>query len=250
MSSTAKVLLVLGSIAGVVMLLCCGGGVYLFYKAKDMVSMSSSAPDVKQRTDEIVQIDIPTDFVPAQAFKFTVPNVMSMKWAIYKKGASDQSILMLMEMNQAGMAAKGGADAKQQRDQMLQAMRQQQGQQGGGTIKTPIHEESRESRVFTINGEKVEFDFIKGTRPVGGGAVRQVVGVFPGKEGVVMLMLLVDESEYDEAAIVKMIKSIRLPGAAAANVSEEADETATEKMPEDAEEMESETEASSEPATP
>jgi hypothetical protein len=255
MSSTTKVLLVLGSIAGLCLMLCCGGGVYLFYKAKDMVSISTSPQDVKQRTQEIVQIDVPDDFVPAQSMKFAVPNVMSMKWAIYTKGANTQSILMLMEKNQPGMAAQGGAGAKQQRDQMLQAMRQQHGQQGGGNqFNTTINEESSETREFTVNGKKIEFDFVKGTRPGNGAKARQVVGVFPGRDGIIMLMLIVDESEYDEAAVERMIQSIRLRGETASAESDESDDT-PEEMPANAEDpkaadSDGETESTSEPTAP
>ena len=253
MSSTAKVLLVLGSIAGVCLLLCCGGGAFFVYKAKDMISMTDVPQEIKQRTEEIAHVEVVDEFKPIQAMKIAVPNVMTMKWVIYAKGEKQQSILMLMEMNKAGMAVEGGAGAKRQRDEMLEAMRQQQ---GGGKFNTAIKEESTETRVFTINGEKVEFDFIKGTRPGAAGGVRQVVGVFSGKAGVVMFMLIVDESDYDETAVVKMIKSIRLPGQPAANISDEPDvsdepgEPSAEKTSDDAEEMESETESKPEPASP
>ena len=64
MSSTAKVLLVLGSIAGVCMLACCGGVAFFGFQFKDtfkaIAESSSKDPAVvKQRTQEIVHIDIP-----------------------------------------------------------------------------------------------------------------------------------------------------------------------------------------------
>jgi hypothetical protein len=217
-----------------------------------MFSISMSAPEIKQRTQEIVQIEVPEGFVPVQGVKFDVPNVMTLKYVVYTKGANTQSLLMLMEMNKAGMGAPGSADAKQQRDEMLQAMRQQQG--GGNQFNTAINEESHETREFNVNGKKIEFDFVKGTRPGTAAKARQVVGVFPSKQGVVMLMVIVNEDEYDEESIERMIKSIRLPGEPAASDAGESDESA-EKKPADAEEadgeeMENETEAKSEPATP
>lgn len=241
MSGTAKVLLVLGSIAGVGMLLCCGGGVYLFYKAKDFISISMNPTEIKQRTQEIVQIEVPEGFVPIQGVKIAIPNAMTMKYVVYSKGGNTQSIMMLMEMNKAGMDP-AGADAKKQRDEMLQALRQQ-GQQGGGNqFNTTINEESSETREFTINGKKTEFVFVKGTRPGTAVKARQVVGVFPSKEGVVMLMVIVDEDDYDEAAMERMIKSIRLPGEAAAANSAESDEPTDKKPAEDADSEEADAE--------
>jgi hypothetical protein len=105
-----------------------------------------------------------------------------------------------------------GANTKQQREQMLRAMRQQQGQQPG-QLNDELNEESSETREFTINGEKVPFEFIKGTGADHARAFRQVVGIFRVKAGTVMVMLMVPEGEYDEPAVVRMIESIRSPGA-------------------------------------
>jgi hypothetical protein len=241
MSSTSKVLIILGSIGGLCLLACCGGGAFLFYKAKDMVSFSQDPATVKKSTEEIVLIDVPAEFTPAQSMKFSMMG-MSMKWAIYSKGGSQDAMLMLMEMNQPGMAGQGGG-GKAQRDQMLQAMRQQQAQQGGaGQFNTQINEQSVKTRKFKINGETVEFDFIEGTRP-GGGGVRQVVGVFPSKGGgFVMLMLIIPEEGYDEEAIVKMIKSIRMDAGTPAGSVAEVEDDASEKSTSDTEEMQEEAE--------
>lgn len=244
MSSTSKVLIILGSIGGLCLVACCGGGAFLFYKAKDMVSFSQDAATVKKNTEEIVLIDVPADFAPAQSMKFSMMGV-SMKWAIYTKAGSNDAMLMLMEMNQPGMAAQGGAGAKQQRDQMLQAMRQQQAQQGGaGQFNTEINEQSAKSRKFKINGETVEFDFIKGTRP-NGGDVHQVVGVFPSRGGgVVMLMLIVPADGYDEEAIVTMIKSIRMDASTPAGSVTEVEGDDAEKTAEESEDMKEDAEKS------
>jgi hypothetical protein len=212
MSSTAKVLLILGSIAGVFLLLCCGGGIFVYMKTKDAIqnfaqNFTTTDPDeIRDRTADIVHIDIPEEFPPVRAFDFFV-----MKQILYGK-ESGGSMVMIMEMDQRMQGGQGAAGIKQQRQQMLRQLRQQQQGQNAGNLNTELDEESSETREFTINGEKVPFEFIKGTSPNGGVPTRQVVGIFAGQNGTVLLMVMVPESEYHEEAIVKMIESIRLPG--------------------------------------
>jgi len=248
MSSTAKVLLVLGSIAGVCLLICCGGAVFMGFKFRDTIKAVADATSndpavVKQRTQEVVEIEIPEEFKPVATWGMPL-GAFSMRQFIYQPPGNPNSVLVIMETNQP---LAPGQDAKQQREAMQQGMRQ--GQQMGSI---DMQEESRETRQFTINGEEVPFEFIKGKAH--GVAAHKIVGIFPGKQGTVMLILMVADSDYDEEKIVNMIKSIRIPGNAAGGAmgtaTDEPDESATEKMSDDAEEKEGETEASSEPATP
>lgn len=208
MSSTAKVLIILGSIAGVSLLVCCGGVAFFYWKFQDAIShfaenfTTTNPQEIRDRTANIVRIDIPEEFPPIQAFDWFV-----IKQVVYGNQQKN-SILMIMEMSPQMLGGADAGNAKQQRDAMLQQLKQQQGQQPG--MNTDFKEESSETREFTIDGEKVPFEFIKGTGQ-GGAPTRQVVGVFKGREGLVMLMLIVRESDFDEAAVVRMIESIRLP---------------------------------------
>jgi hypothetical protein len=213
MSSTSKVLLILGSIAGVCLLACCGSGIFVYFKAKDafqniaqnLQNMTTSDPEeIRERTADIVHIDIPEEFPPLRAFDFFL-----MKQILYGKEGSG-SMVMIMEINERMQGGQGAAGMKQQREQMLRQLRQQQQAQNAGNPNTEITEESSETREFTINGEKVPFEFIKG-RGANGVPTRQVVGMFAGRTGTIMLMIMTPESDYHEEAIVKMIESIRLP---------------------------------------
>src|SRR5262245_23479089 len=189
MSSTGKVLLILGSIAGVCLLACCGGGIFVYFKVKEAIpnlqnlaqNLTTSDPEeIRQRTADIVHIDIPEEFPPVRAFDFFV-----MKWVLYGK-ESGGPVVMIMEMGQQMQG--GGASLKQQREQMLRQMRQQQAQQGGN-LNTEMTEESSETREFTINGEKVPFEFIKGT--ANGVPARQIAGIFAGPNGTILIMVMV-----------------------------------------------------------
>lgn len=138
---------------------------------------------------------------------------------IYGKPGS-QSMIMIIEINEAAQGRQG-TDLKEQRRQILRSMRQQQqGQPGGqpGNVNAEMDEESSETREFTVDGQKVPFEFIKGNS--GGTPTRQVVGILPGRQGMVMVMAMIPESDYDEELIVKMIQSIRLPAEEADDESE------------------------------
>lgn len=211
MSSTAKVLIVLGSIAGLGLVVCCGGLAFVGWKFQDVAKKfaanltTNDPPEIRARTARIVHIDIPDEFPPMLAI-----DLMFMKEILY--GTPDKPnrpMLIIVEIDKNFLGQQGGANAKQQRQEILRQMKQQ-GQQSAN-MNTDINEESSETREFTINGEKVPFEFIKGTAAHGGVPTRQVVGVFQGRGGMVMLMLMVPESDYDEAAVVGMLESIRLP---------------------------------------
>lgn len=207
MGSTAKVLIILGSIFGVCLLACCGGVAFFAYRAKDVFkgiaeSMSNDPAIVRQRTGEIIHIEIPDEFVPMATFGMPM-GVVSMKSVMYQRKGNPNSLLMISETNQP---MPPGQDPRQHREAMLKGMRQ--GQQMGNL---DISAEKSEEREFTINGEKVPFEFIKGSAH--GVPSRKVTGIFAGRNGTVMFILVVAESEYDEDAVVKMIGSIRFPTA-------------------------------------
>ncbi|HEY3968452.1 MAG TPA: hypothetical protein VGM05_28145 [Planctomycetaceae bacterium] len=202
-SSGSKVLLILGTIAGLGLVVCCGGAGFLYYKFKDAISVTKDPVEVKKQTEELVTIEIPSTFTPLASTRVATP-VVNMKMIMYQSGAGNEDAMVLMEMSAPG------ADPKQMRDQMLQQMRTQQAQ--GSGFNSQINAQSKETRKFKINGDDVEFDFIKGTRGSDPTVYRQIVGVFQGRNGFILLMLMIRDSDYDEEAVLKMIKSIRVPG--------------------------------------
>src|SRR5207245_1533410 len=128
---------------------------------KNIAKSVSTDPVVnKQRAEKIAHVDVPEGFAPAQSMEMDIMG-FDMKWVIYRRNGNPNAMLMIMESTQPMQGVQGAAGAKQQREQILRSIRQQQaGQQGG--MNTEINEESSETREFTINGEKVPFEFIKG----------------------------------------------------------------------------------------
>ena len=118
-----------------------------------------------------------------------------MQMAVFSPDQTNQSrMLMLMQMKM-----EGANEA-----QMEQQMKMQASQQG---MNQDITVESSETRTFTIDGQEQDFVFAVGTNRAGD-TVHQVTGVFPGKDGTAMLMLMEDDAHWDEAAVEKMIESI------------------------------------------
>jgi hypothetical protein len=200
MSTTTKMLLIFGGIGGVLMLACCGGVAYIGVRGAAFLQQSFSEDPVviRQRTQDMVQIDIPDSFEPEGAFDFII-----LRMVMYR--SSNQSALMLMEMN-ISMAGT----PQEQRDEMLRGMRQQQQKQNApGGANAQVNKLESTTKEIEIDGKPVEFEFIKGTQQGQNRTVRQVLGVLEGKRGAVMLMLIVPEEDYDEDAVIKMLKSIR-----------------------------------------
>ncbi|MGQ0633920.1 MAG: hypothetical protein ACT4QC_04880 [Planctomycetaceae bacterium] len=200
MSTAAKVLLTLGVIGGICALLCCGGMFLVGWQFQKFAknAMVDDPAAVRQRTDQIVTLEVPPGFEPKQAFDFVL-----MRGVVYTKGAGDDALLVLMEFGNQMIG-----NQQQQREQMRETLRQQQAQRGGGF--PDLQDRETESREYTVKGEKASFEFVKGTTREGK-AMREVSGSFLTQNGVAMLMLRVPAEEYDEAAVVKMIESIGDP---------------------------------------
>ena len=82
MSGGMKIFVILLSIFGGIMLLCCGVGVYFFLQIKKGVSDDPAV--VSKVTQEIVTIEIPKEFSPVQSVVVDVPVIPKIKMVIYQ----------------------------------------------------------------------------------------------------------------------------------------------------------------------
>ncbi len=192
MSTTTKVLIVLACAGGFMCLLCCGGGIYFAQNIKKGVT--NDPKEVAQRAKDIAEMDVPANFQPKAAMDINM-FVMEMKMVIYEAGKSDGALILLQ------MDLPAGAEAGQEA-QFQQALKQQQ--HGGRNLQL----KRAETREFEIRGKKVPFLFAE-AEDEHGQAFRQVTGMFHGDKGFTYLMLQIREKQYDEDAVVRMIKSIK-----------------------------------------
>lgn len=199
MSGTTKLLLILGGIAGLAVVACCGGGVFLSYKFQDMAS--SDPEKIRATAAEIVDMEIPPGFKPAQRMDMFGFMKLVIFTAEEKQPGKNQEASMLML---SAVSNPAGNDDQQQRATMRQQL-EAQSRQGNNNLKV-LKSTTRE---FKIRGGKSEFEFVEAEDQATRKKVRQVIGSFPAKSGTGMLILVVPEEQYDEQAAIRMIESIR-----------------------------------------
>ena len=189
MSTGAKVLIVLLSLAGVVVLLCCGVGLYI----ASSFQLDENPAAVAGKTGEIVQIEIPEVFVPRGTVSANLI-VFSIDGVVYETEGDPQGTLMLGEFKGLGM------DNADVRTEIRRAMRRPD---GGDELKIT----RSETREFEVRGERVDFTFAEATDNAGN-EYRLVMGSFPTDDGQGILSVEMPAEIYDEEAIVEMIESI------------------------------------------
>ncbi len=198
MSGGAKLLIILGVGGGILVLLCCGGGIgMMVYMGTSMIS---DKPDVVvAKTDEIIQIEIPDGLEPKMSFDVKFPIYGRIMLLVAYADEESSSFLALFTLEKAS--------ASQNQEQMRRQMDQQLRQQGMGGQEEITIEESYTKDV-EIRGETATFTISKGVGEDSGKPRIQVVGVFQGETGAVILMVNVDAEKYTEEQIVEMIESI------------------------------------------
>ena len=205
-----KILVGLLVAGGAALLVCCGAGwFWISSTAGDAVREPQA---VRARTEEILTVDIPDTFNPTTAAEVTAPPVVNwffdfkMDLAGYETDGGGE-LLVLRFAGPQGMTE--GADPDEVRMQVESSMRGRQ----NGSVRVNV--ESSETRTYnTADGRGVDWQFIRGAGlgPDGEnlGEFRQVRGTLIDGDDVYILSLAVPEEEYDEAAIVEMLRSIRL----------------------------------------
>ena len=205
-----KVLVGLLIAGGLACLVCCGS-VWMYVS-----SISNNAVDapaaVRARTDEILTVDIPETFEPDGAFRMSAPPVVNwfFDFTMDIAGYGTEGGGQLIVVKFAG--PPGMSDGASPEEMKGQVETQMQSQNGGGVR---VNVESSETRTYnTADGRGVDWQFAKGTGVAQDGTTqgpyRQVRGALIDGDDVYVIQLAVPEEEYDEAAVVAMLKSIRL----------------------------------------
>ncbi len=202
----SKLLMGLGIGCGLMLLLCCGGGVAVFMVGRSAFHVETVPAQVAAAAEDITDMDVPPGFEPKTAVSVKIPftskKVMSM--AIYE-GPSKKGMILVAEF---GEGMPGNADPENMRLQIEQSMRQQQQQQNQGAKKLQMEGDAKEVTV-TVRGEECTFTIQRGKAGNEQEFV-QVEGTFTGKEGDPAFLLgqlpASDFSEEDAEAFVKSIK--------------------------------------------
>jgi hypothetical protein len=196
MSTGTKIALTILALGGVVLLVCCGGFVWISYQASQ--GMTTQPDAVRDLTREIADIDVPERFEPAQGMSLDIFFLPETKIASYRLSEAEGQLMLMrvdVPFQQAGL------------EQQSQQMRQMKQQQNGGMPEIEIQEQ--ETRQMDIGGRTVDVQFAKGQNPDTGKEYRRVMTIFPAEgEGTVFSMLQVEEEAYDEDEVVDMLESV------------------------------------------
>lgn len=196
MSGGTKVLMILLVVFGILLLACCGGVVYLYQQMK--AGLSTDPAVVDRVTSDITDIDLPEKFKPLQSMEMKIPFGPKMQMVFYRAGKAP-SVMMMIAVNVPM------DEFNEEKQAEIRGNMKPQGE--GAPELTDV--ESLKPFDVTIRGEEIRFDFIKGTDSKSGEKMIQVKGVFPGKSGAVMLLLVVTESEFKRAELETLLKSIK-----------------------------------------
>lgn len=189
-SGSGKIWMGLGIGCGVVLLLCCGIGGFIFYKFRNVAT--TDPVKVRETSDSIALLNLPPEFQPLMAINFFV-----FKMAMWQ-GAGGNAMCMLMEFSPD--AAQG-----QTEEQMLAQMEQQLQSQGQGQQVQVVTSEEVQ---VTIRGEERTFQFNRGTAQNTNQEVWQVMGSFQGNVGPAIVMFIAPTDQYEEDDIIEILEGI------------------------------------------
>jgi len=190
MSTLMKVMLVLVLICGLVCCGCCGG--LWFWGSQQELDMDNPA-GARAVAQEVLKQPVPEEmFVPKGSMDIGFFSLFEMKMGLFEAKGGD-GMLMIMKMR---MPQQSG-----QEQEMEQALKSQTAQHSESlTI------ESSESKTLNVKGiGEVNFLFSKGKQPESDKDYRQIQGVLPSSGGGALFLLQVEESIYDEAAIIEWL---------------------------------------------
>lgn len=190
-SGCGRAFLIIFAIVGIIALLCCAGLGIVLWKLRN--AFSNDPAVVRENTSTITDIDIPDSFRPVSTV-----SVLSMTGVMY--AAEDGKGMLLL----GGIQEKNGS---KERETQLKTMLAQQKQQQGQNQQ--LETVSKEEREFQIRGEPAKFEFVVAKDKSTGKEFRVVSGTFAGKSGLAGLMLEVPADEFDEAAVEKIVESIK-----------------------------------------
>ena len=188
-----KYALIVGGLAAVMMLGCCGGLVWLGW---GFIPKIVTAPaEIAELSEQTMKIDVPSEFTPDSGM--SMDNwLLAMRFATYR------------HKDGAGILLIGSLEVKiGDRDQQRADFKKQASERSGEAYKLNI--KSTVEREFTVRGKPVKFQFSEATKAEGGEPFRLVSADFDGPTGITLFQLMLKEAAYDEEAVVKMIESIR-----------------------------------------
>ncbi len=201
MGTGAKVLIVLGILAGVGVLACCGGAAFFGYKAQPKISTVPA--EVAAQSTAIIPMEIDeSKWVGKNSIE---QDVIFMKWTycVWDEKDGDGGISVL------GMTVPQGAQ-QQPGQSPDQAIEQAFSQNPDISSLVKLKETTSTTKTVTMMGAEQEFTFIEGQRPNSdvewvewSGSINK-----PGGQ-IINIRVQIEKEKYDEQEIIDMLESAK-----------------------------------------
>jgi hypothetical protein len=197
-----KFLIFLGIVFALMLVLCCGGGLYM--RSYFIDSVSQQPAEVQAISDEIISIRVQPPLEPVGGGRFKVPFVgTSMGQGVVYADKGRKCILVL--------ASIGDAFGPQLKEQLIQSLESGQSQKQSGN-QDDHNEEIKDAKTTdlgpTIHAEKATFKITEGVGAKTGKKKIRVNGKFQGKTGPAVFLLNAEAETLSLEDVKKMIESM------------------------------------------
>ncbi len=206
MGTGAKVLIILGILAGVALLACCGGVGYLGYQMKPEITLAAAG--VTERTGTIVEMDIDDEqWEPKMHMSMSVPWVMDMGIAHFESKLDDGGMILTKILMKIEDPNQSQEDVDRQ---MEQAFTQGggQGQDGQPQMAEIIGNSSEETINFL--GNDCTFTYKEGKRAGGSDdEYKELKGHGRRGKEIIVVRIQAKAENFDKEAIITMLENAK-----------------------------------------
>lgn len=205
MGTGAKVLIILGVVAGLGLLVCCGGGGLFLWNAKPTVTELPAEVVAKTRTVIPIEID-EEQWEPVFHMEMSVPFLMDLSMANWKSKLDEGGIMLTRVL----LKVKDGGDASQEQiDQQMEQAFSQGGGKGQKGQLAQLNSSTSEPRQVTIFGQEAELTYIEGKRLGSEDEWRELKGSVKDGDEIVVIRIQAKAENFDEKKIIEMLEAVK-----------------------------------------
>jgi hypothetical protein len=173
------------------------GGIGLLADRFAKNNVADTPEKVRQMAHEFINYELPSGYIEKKGIDALIYKMVFIgDDSTTDLISTSKPIIFLMNFQ-----GTNGMTPEQMTEQMQKSVEQQNGQKGTNLKLV-------ETRKVTINGHETTLNVSEGEYSSGGGAYRQWVTTFPGKTGLVILMIQGQVDDWDDAVFNEFLASL------------------------------------------